>query len=134
MKAELYRNEYMQATLDGDRITLHWDRQEPDDAHAAQTAQAVTAAIDAHQKTLPAGARFSVLVDLLVVSKVFPRATAAYTTWLIGHRGVLRGGAFATKAMLLRASISAAVLIPGFTMKGFSNLEDAEAFLARLPK
>ena len=133
MPTELYRNEYMQATIDGDRITLHWDREEPDDAHAIQTARAVTAAIDERRKEHP-NERFTVLVDLLVVKKTFPRATATYTAWLLGHRSVLRGGAFATKAMLLRASVAAALIIPGLTMKGFSDLQDAEAFLAKLPK
>jgi hypothetical protein len=70
-----------------------------------------------------------VLVDLMVVKKTFPRATAAYTQWLLGHRARIKAGAFATGSFMLRTAVSAAMLVPGLTMKGFSDLEDAKKFL-----
>lgn len=133
MATELYRNDHMQTTLEGGRITLRWSHEEPNDAHAVETAKAVTAAMDAQLAKDPS-ARVSVLVDLLVAKKTFPRATATYTAWLLGHRHAIKGGAFVTKSMLLRASVSATLIIPGLTMKGFSDLGDAEAFLAKLEK
>lgn len=133
MATELYRNEYMQTTLDDGRITLHWDREEPNDAHATDTAKAVTAAMDAHLAKDPS-IRVSVLVDLLCVKRTFPRATATYTTWLLGHRHAIKGGAFVTKSMLLRASVSATLIVPGLTMKGFSDLDDAKGFLAKIER
>ena len=131
MAIEIYRNDYMTTTVDGDRLTLHWDREEPNDAHAAQTARAVTAAIDAYLGS-HAAERVAVLVDLLVVKKTFPRATATYTAWMLGHRARIRGGAFVTKSLILRASVAAALIVPGLTMKGFSDLREAEAFLDKL--
>jgi hypothetical protein len=75
------------------------------------------------------GKKVLVLVDLMVVKKTFPRATAAYTQWLLGHRSDIKAGAFATGSFLLRTGVSAAMIVPGLTMKGFSDLEDAKKFL-----
>jgi hypothetical protein len=133
MATELYKNAYMTTYLDEGRITLQWNQEEPNDAHATETAKAVTAAMDAQLAQNP-GIRVSVLVDLLVAKKTFPRATAAYTAWLLGHRHSIKGGAFVTKSMLLRASVSATLIVPGLTMKGFSDLDDAKAFLAKIEK
>ena len=128
---ELYRNDYMTVTDERGRLTLAWQREEPDDSHAVATAQAVRQALDAHLDAHE-GERWSVLVDLVVVRKSFPRSTASYTAWLLGHRARVKGGAFVTKNILLRAGISAAVIVPGLTMKGFSDLGDAHVFLRKI--
>ena len=127
---ELYRNDYMTVALDGVRLTLGWTREEPGDDHAVGTADAVKKALDAFLAQ-HAGEKYAVLVDLTPVKRTFPRAIAAYTTWLLGHRSNIRGGAFVTKSLMLRAGISAAVLVPGLTMKGFSDVDDARKFLAK---
>lgn len=128
---ELYRNDYMTATEDNGLVALVWTREEPNDDHAAGTARAVTQAMgDALAKT--PGVKYSVLVDLVCVKSNFPRATMTYTQWLLGHRGILKGGAFATKSLLLRAGISTAVLVPGFTMKGYSDAGEARRFALSL--
>jgi len=125
---ELYRNDYMTVTLDGVRLTLGWTREEPGDDHAVKTADAVKKALDDFIAQHP-GEKCTVMVDLTPVKRTFPRAIASYTTWLLGHRASIRGGAFVTKSLMLRAGISAAVLVPGLTMKGFSDVEDARKFL-----
>jgi hypothetical protein len=124
---ELYRNDYMTVVEDNGWITLGWTREEPNDEHSVGTSKEVTKALDA---LLPqASGKYLILVDLMCVKKTFPRATAAYTQWLLSHRDRIKAGAFATGSFLLRAGVSAAMLIPGLTMKGFSKLEDAKAFL-----
>ena len=127
---ELYRNDYMTVTLDGVRLTLGWTREEPGDDHAVKTADAVKKSLDAFLGE-HAGEKYSVMVDLTPVKRTFPRAIASYTGWLLGHRSSIRGGAFVTKSLMLRAGISAAVLVPGLTMKGFSDLDDAKKFLTK---
>lgn len=137
MARELYRNDYMTASLasaeeaGGARLVLAWQREEPSDDHSVETARKVAAALDA-MVAEPNAAKFAVLVDLMVVKRTFPRAIALYTAWLLKNRAHIRGGAFATKSMLLRAAISTAILVPGLTMKGFSDLDDAKAFLKKL--
>jgi hypothetical protein len=126
---ELYRNDYMTVTETDGQVTLSWNREEPNDEHSVGTAKEVTKALDAALAALKPDAKVLVLVDLMVVKKTFPRATAAYTQWLVGHRGRIKAGAFATGSFILRTAVSGAMLIPGLTMKGFSNLEDARAFL-----
>ncbi len=128
-KTELLRNDYLTLTEDGETIVLGWHREEPDDNHSVATAEVVKKHLDAFVASHP-GERRKMLVDLLCVKKTFPRGTASYTGWLISHRALIRGGAFVTKSFLLRAGVSAAVLVPGLTMKGFSDLADANAFLA----
>src|SRR4051794_18035770 len=127
---ELYRNDYMTVTADEpqDWVILSWSREEPSDEHSVGTAKAVTAALDKALVEHP-GRKMFVLVDLMVVKKTFPRATAAYTQWLLGHRADIKAGAFATGSFLLRTGVSAAMIVPGLTMKGFSDLEDAKKFL-----
>jgi hypothetical protein len=130
--SELHRDEYMTVTHDeanGGQISLSWHREEPDDTHAAQTAKTVSKVIDDWMKAHPDD-KVAVLVDLMVVKKNFPRAIASYTGWLLSHRSHIRVGAFATKSFLLRAGLTAAVLVPGLTMKGFGDLADAKKFLA----
>jgi hypothetical protein len=125
---ELYRNDYMTVTENDGQVTLSWSREEPNDEHSVGTAKEVTKALDGALAANP-DAKVLVLVDLMVVKKTFPRATAAYTQWLIGHRARIKAGAFATGSFILRTAVGAAMIIPGLTMKGFSNLEDARAFL-----
>ena len=125
---ELYRNDYMTVTETDGQVTLSWTREEPSDEHSVGTAKAVTAALDKALSENP-GIKVLVLVDLMVVKKTFPRAIAAYTQWLLGHRAQIKAGAFATGSFILRTAVSGAVIIPGLTMKGFSSLEDARAFL-----
>lgn len=125
---ELYRNDYMTLVEADGQLTLSWSREEPNDEHALGTARAVTKALDDHMHHAQ-GKKFLVLVDLMVVGKTFPRATAAYTQWMLGHRDKIKAGAFATRSFLLRTAVSAAMIVPGLTMKGFSNLDDAGAFL-----
>lgn len=127
MAEELYRNDYMTVTEDAGYLTLAWTREEPSDEHSVATAKAVAKALDSQLER--AIGRYLVLVDLMVVKKTFPRATAAYTQWLLGHRDRVKAGAFATGAFFLRTAVSASMLIPGVTMKGFSNIEDAKAYL-----
>jgi hypothetical protein len=43
---------------------------------------------------------------------------------------MIRKGAFVTKSVLLRAAAGAAFLMPGLTMRGFSDLEQGRAFIA----
>jgi hypothetical protein len=129
---ELYRSDYVTVTQDGGLVAMVWGREEPNDDHAVETARAIARVLDDHVAKVPAGTKYSVLVDLVVVKKNFPRATVVYTQWLLGHRNVLKGGAFATKSLLLRAGISAAVLVPGFTMKGFSDGDEARRFAKSL--
>ena len=124
---ELYRNDYMTVTEDAGWLTLAWTREEPSDEHSVVTAKAVTKALDAQLDR--AVGKYLVLVDLMVVKKTFPRATAAYTQWLLSHRDRVKAGAFATGAFILRTAVSASMIIPGVTMKGFSNLVDAKAYL-----
>jgi hypothetical protein len=129
---ELHRDDYMTVTYDeagGGRVSLSWHHEEPDDAHATQTAKTVSKVIDDWMNAHPDD-KVAVLVDLMVVKKNFPRAIAAYTGWLLSHRSRIRVGAFATKSFLLRAGLTAAVLVPGLTMKGFGNLDDATKFLS----
>ena len=113
----------------GGRVSLSWHREEPNDEHATRTAKTVSAVID---KWLDEHAtdKVAVLVDLMVVRKNFPRAIASYTGWLLSHRSRIRVGAFATKSFLLRAGLTAAILVPGLTMKGFGDLDDAKKFLS----
>ena len=125
---ELYRNDYMTVTETDGQVTLSWSREEPNDDHSVGTAKEVTKALDKALTDNP-DAKVLVLVDLMVVKKTFPRATAAYTQWLVGHRSRIKAGAFATGSFILRTAVSGAMLIPGLTMKGFSNLDDARAFL-----
>jgi hypothetical protein len=129
---ELYRNDYVTVTEDAGLVAMVWGREEPNDEHAVGTARAITRALDEHLAKVPSTNRYSVLVDLVVVKKNFPRTTVAFTQWLLGHRSVLKGGAFATKSFLLRAGISAAVLVPGFTMKGFTDADEARRFAKSL--
>jgi hypothetical protein len=129
---ELYRNDHVTVTEDAGLVAMVWGREEPSDDHAVGTARAITRALDEHLATVPSTDRYSVLVDLVVVKKNFPRATLVFTQWLLGHRSVLKGGAFATKSFLLRAGISAAVLVPGFTMKGFTDADEARRFAKSL--
>jgi len=126
---ELYRNDYMTVTETDGQVTLSWTVEEPNDEHSVGTARAVTKALDKALADNP-GIKVLVLVDLMVVKKTFPRATAAYTQWMLGHRAQIKAGAFATGSFILRAAVSSAMLIPGLTMKGFSSLEDAKKFLA----
>jgi hypothetical protein len=128
---ELHRDDYMTVIYDeagGGSISLSWHREEPDDAHATQTAKTVTKVIGDFMNEHPEG-KVAVLVDLMVVKKNFPRAIASYTGWLLSHRHRIRVGAFCTKSFLLRAGLTAAVLVPGLTMKGFGDLGDAKKFL-----
>ncbi len=143
MARELFRNDYMTASLDDARLALSWQREEPSDDHSVETARKVTAALDAlvleaKESDAKSGnaktTKVAVLVDLMVVKRTFPRAIALYTAWLLKNRGHIRGGAFATKSLLLRAAISTAILVPGLTMKGFSDLDDAHAFLAKFAR
>ncbi len=127
-KTELYRNDYMTVIHEAGHLILAWTREEPNDEHATATAKEVTKALDAESAAHP-GEKFYVLVDLTVVKKTFPRATATYTQWLIGHRDRIKAGAFATKSFMLRTAVSAAMLVPGLTMKGFADVHDAKAFL-----
>ena len=127
--AEVLRNDYLAVTGEDDFLTLAWHKEEPDDAHATATAETVTGALEG-LFAKDRNRRFRVLIDLIAVRKTFPRAIATYATWLVSHKGQIRAGAFATKSMLLRAAVSAAVLIPGLTMKGFSDLDQAKAFVA----
>ena len=129
-KTELLRTDYLTLTEDGERITLAWHREEPNDDHSVATAEVVKRHLDAFVAAHP-GEKRKMLVDLLCVKKTFPRGTAAYTGWLIAHRAQIRGGAFVSKSLLLRAGVSAALLVPGLTMKGFSDLGEANAFLAK---
>ena len=128
MAEELYRNDYMTVTENDGWLILAWTKEEPDDTHSVGTAKAVAAALDA-QIERAAGRKFLVLVDLMCVKKTFPRATAAYTQWLLGHRAHVKAGAFATGGFILRTAVSASMIIPGVTMKGFSTLEDAKSYL-----
>jgi len=125
---ELYRNDYMTVTETDGQVILSWSREEPNDEHSVGTAKEVSKALDKALADHP-GQKFLVLVDLMVVKKTFPRATAAYTQWLLGHRAQIKAGAFATGSFILRTAVSAAMIIPGLTMKGFSSLDDAKAFL-----
>jgi hypothetical protein len=125
---ELFRTDYLTVTLDGSLLTLGWSREEPSDEHSVATAKQTQAVLDKHLADNP-GVRLRVLVDLMVVKKTFPRATAVYTAWLLSHRASVIGGAFATKSMIMRAFLAGAVLVPGITMKGFSDLGDAKKFL-----
>ena len=125
---ELYRNDYMTVTETDGQVTLSWTREEPSDEHSVGTAKQVTAALDKALAENP-GIKVLVLVDLRVVKKTFPRATATYTQWLLGHRAQVKAGAFATGSFILRTAVSASMIIPGITMKGFKNLDDARAFL-----
>ncbi|GAC1553814.1 MAG: hypothetical protein NVS3B10_15430 [Polyangiales bacterium] len=126
---EIHRTEHMTVRFDAGRMTLAWTREEPDDAHAVETARGVKTALDGWLAEHPTE-KIAVLVDLVVVKRNFPRAVAAYTAWLLGHRARITVGAFATKSFLLRAGLTAAVLVPGLTMKGFGDVRDAETFLA----
>lgn len=125
---ELYRNAYMTVVVEADLVSLVWTREEPGDDHAVQTATAVKESLDRHLAAHPTE-KWRVLVDLTVVKRTFPRTIASYTGWLLGHRSSIRVGAFATKSFLLRAGLTTAVLVPGLTMKGFSDVGDARAFL-----
>lgn len=125
---ELYRNDYMTVTADEGWVILSWSREEPSDEHSVETAKAVQKALEAEMGAHK-GEKFLVLVDLTVVKKTFPRATAAYTQWLLGHRDQIKAGAFATKSFMLRTAVSAAMLVPGLTMKGFADLDEAKKFL-----
>ena len=130
---ELHRDDYMTVTYDDDnggRVSLSWHREEPDDAHATQTAKTVSKVIDDWMDAHP-NDKVAVLVDLMVVKKNFPRAIASYTSWLLSHRSRIRVGAVATKSFLLRAGLTAAVLVPGLTMKGFGDLDGAKKFLSK---
>ncbi|GAC1587622.1 MAG: hypothetical protein NVS3B20_15970 [Polyangiales bacterium] len=129
---DLFHNDFMRLTVDANIITLVWDREEPSDDHSVQTAHLATAALNEYLAKYPSP-RPAILVDLTAVKRNFPRATAAYATWLLVHRGAIRGGAFATKSFVLRAGISAAMLVPGLTMKGFSDAASAQAFVRALP-
>lgn len=128
MAEELYRNDYMTVREDDGYLILAWTKEEPSDEHSVGTAKHVTAALDKNMERA-AGRKFLVLVDLMCVSKTFPRATAAYTQWLLGHRAQVKAGAFATGSFILRTAVSASMIIPGITMKGFKNLDDAKAYL-----
>ncbi|MGZ3417833.1 MAG: STAS/SEC14 domain-containing protein [Polyangiales bacterium] len=127
---ELYRNDYMTVTADEpkDWVILSWSREEPSDEHSVGTAKAVQVALDKALVDHP-NTNVLVLVDLMVVKKTFPRATASYTQWLLSHRSRIKAGAFATGSFLLRTAVSAAMIVPGLTMKGFSDLDDAKKFL-----
>jgi hypothetical protein len=128
-RTSLYRSEYLSVDVEGDLVTLAWSHEEPDDAHATETARQVTAVLEQYLGAHP-GQPLRVLADLTVVKGSFPRASAAYTGWLLKHRAVVRAGAFATRNLLLRMALKAATLVPGLTMRGFSDAQAARAFLA----
>ncbi|MFN7133508.1 MAG: hypothetical protein ACK4N5_15635 [Myxococcales bacterium] len=125
---ELYRNDYMAATLDADLLTLAWRCEEPDDEHAVETVKQLTRALDAHLAASP-GIKVNVLVDLVPVKRNYPKAVSTFSAWMLGKRHHVRAGAFATKSLMLRAALSAAALMPGLTAKGFSDAESALRFL-----
>ena len=122
---ELFRNPYMTATLAGDRVTLAWKQQEPDDDHAVATAQAVVKALE----SAPAPRPFTVLVDVRPVSRPFPRATGLYARWLVDHRANVRAAAVVASSFLVRTAITAAVVLPGLKVRGFKDEREAEAYL-----
>ena len=126
---ELHRDEYVSVIFDAGRVTMSWAREEPDDDHAVKTSKTVQAAMDKFLDAHP-GEKFAVLVDLIAVKKSFPRAIASFTSWLLSHRDRIKVGAFATKSFLLRAGLTTAILVPGVTMKGFGDLDDAKKFLS----
>ena len=126
---ELYKNAYMVTSADADLVSLVWSREEPDDEHAAATAQAITVELSRFADAHP-GQRIKFLLDLSVVSRTFPRATAGYASWMLGNRSRIKGVAFCTRSFLLRAGVSAALLVPGLKVKGFKDPDAARVFLA----
>ena len=60
---DLYRNEYMAATLDGRLLTIAWSREEPSDDNAVQTIAQLTRALDEHLRSEP-DIKVDVLIDL----------------------------------------------------------------------
>ncbi len=125
---DLYRNEYMAATLDGTLLKIAWSREEPSDDNAVQTIQQLTRALDEHLRSEP-DIKVDVLIDLVVVKKNYPKAISAFSSWMLGKRHHVRAGAFATKSLLLRAALSAASMMPGLTAKGFGDSDAALKFL-----
>lgn len=125
---DLYRNEYMAATLDENLLTLAWSREEPSDDNAVQTVEELTGALDEFLRNEP-DTRVDVLIDLVAVRKNYPKAISAFSTWVLGKRHHVRAGAFATKSLLLRAALTAAAMMPGLTVKGFGDAESARKFL-----
>lgn len=125
---DLYRNEYMAATLDETLLTIAWSREEPSDDNAVETVHQLTRALDDHLRNEP-DTRVDVLIDLVVVRRNFPKAISAFSSWMLGKRHHVRAGAFATKSLLLRAALSAASMMPGLTAKGFGDAESARKFL-----
>lgn len=129
---ELFASEYLTVTVDPrGLVSLVWSKEEPSDEHAVETAKKVTRALTDYAEANP-GRKVSALIDLTPVKKNFPRAIAAYASWVTGHRDRLIGGGFATKSLILRASLTAASLIPGVSIKGFGKAEDARAFAESL--
>lgn len=128
---ELFRDDYLVITEDEGVATLKWLQEEPDDAHAVATAGKVREVIEAELAREPKQS-IAVVADLTVVKRTFPRATAAYASLLLAHRDRVLGGAFATKSLLLRTAITAATLIPGTSIKGFSSADDAQRFARSL--
>lgn len=125
---ELHRDDFMTVTFDAGRVSLSWQREEPNDDHAVATSKTVQAALDRWLDAHP-DEKVAVLVDLMVVKKNFPRAIASFTGWLLSHRHRIKVGAFATKSFLLRAGLTTAILVPGLTMKGFGDVDSATKFL-----
>ena len=129
---ELFKSEYLTVTVDPrGLVSMVWSAEEPSDDHAVQTAHAVTRALSGYADANP-GRKVAAYIDLMPVKKNFPRAIAACAGWVKGHRERLTGAAFATRSLLLRASLSAAALIPGLSVKGFGKADDARRYAASL--
>jgi hypothetical protein len=128
---ELYRNDFMSLVEDGETLTFVWQSEEPDDAHATETATHVRHVLEAFAEA-NRGKRYAVMIDLGPVERIFPRALATYAVSLVGHRASIRRGAFVSRRAVLRAAISSAFLVPGLSMKGFSDPARARAFVAQV--
>jgi hypothetical protein len=128
--SELYRNDFMTLAFDGETLSFVWQTEEPDDAHATETARRVNEILSAIAEA-NRDKRYKVMIDLGPVERIFPRALATYAKCLVGHRASIHRGAFVSRRAVLRAAVSSAFLVPGLSMKGFTDLGEARAFVAR---
>jgi hypothetical protein len=128
--SELYRNAFMTLVEDEDTLSFVWQTEEPDDAHATETARHVGDVLGA-LAAANAGKRYRVMIDLGPVQRIFPRALATYAKSLVVYRASIRRGAFVSQRAVLRVAVSSAFLVPGLSMKGFADLTEARAFVAQ---
>ena len=127
--SELYRSDCLVVLQEGDTLSFTWTREDPSDDHAVASAKRVEDILRAVVASEPRR-RYRVLIDLGPSTKAYPRATAAYTSIIVGYRDVIHRGALVSKNPLLRAAASVVFLTPGLSMKTFSDAAKAKAYVA----